>query len=793
MYWTGRLLSIICLLAPLSSSQQACLSTVDLDPTYMKFSDDSCWWQCIDDDATGVFCKDVCSNSTLQCARNEYEQACDVPFQPYCRRCAHETSLDFKEGEGKVLPMSENPAILRDANGEWSTDILQGAGTFENAKLRTLDVANTVSFIDSINISLSKDVFFLQNKWSTRDKNNSWYGRGEVLLSGVGTNAKRAAADTAVSIQMFSSSELYRLIPNAFFHKDGNAPYRVVSDYIISFQWARQSTYNTNNQFMFSMYKEGIIPPTTAARYSDLYVVPSTVLDTDWKSVHLLLADVGEDNQEPYVMEITMDGNSEINLDEIKLTPNFVQAGDMERNPTYSNLAYGTDLGITAWKNLNEHQAERKLYSNGFGSLPVKALGYFLPKLWFMWVPGSNTVGVPGGIIATPLETATHIVQGSWATLRLWVMPIQDPALSALPSKFRARILSDKGMYEYAKTQILVIRQTLTEHKWHVFETTFPIVSEKEVAFYIHQADSYSVNNEEFLIEVVSGPDLAFDNIEVSIHDGVCPYECTTVGNYYMPINGRCELCSPTVKCAVDQLTIGCSTVTSQDNFPNCNPCSESQLGARVEANGGYVRNTAQECWFECQEEYWYNETGRACQACTPVQDMWCDVGMYVKACSSRSDTYCEHCSTLSEYSSSVLYTPQINRSSSRLTSPESKQCVAQCADGYFEWLHMEQTSVGTVSDPLCFPCTTTVCGALADGSDARRSRVGLQYTTECTAATDSTCETCDSVMYDGEGGVLVSSGTAVGEFCVYECVPGFFICKQCKFYAMGDVGVDVS
>jgi len=77
----------------------------------------------------------------------------------------------------------------------------------------------------------------------------------------------------------------------------------------------------------------------------------------------------------------------------------------------------------------------------------------------------------------------------------------------------------------------------------------------------------------------------------------------------------------------------------------------------------------------------------------------------------------------------------------------------------------------------MCFPCTTSVCGAKDTGVSALRMLNGPQYTSSCTATEDSQCKLCESI--DSEV-LFTANGGAIADWCSYGCAPGSTRCGTC-------------
>jgi hypothetical protein len=170
---------------------------------------------------------------------------------------------------------------------------------------------------------------------------------------------------------------------------------------------------------------------------------------------------------------------------------------------------------------------------------------------------------------------------------------------------------------------------------------------------------------------------------------------------------------------------------------------------------------------------------------------LYCASGEYVRQCSARVDAACIACTTLSASDVSMVYALG-NLDLDMRTGTEQQQCLAGCADGYFEWLRAESSGIGMLHRPLCFACTDTICGSdslvdIAFGSV--RSLIGLQYTSKCTDTHDSKCHTCAADVVGLDTTELVKNGNQIGSFCAYRCLPGHYICEECRFLAPADVG----
>ena len=65
-------------------------------------------------------------------------------------------------------------------------------------------------------------------------------------------------------------------------------------------------------------------------------------------------------------------------------------------------------------------------------------------------------------------------------------------------------------------------------------------------------------------------------------------------------------------------------------------------------------------------------------------------------------------------------------------------QCKNACAPGLFQYGVHAHTGI-----PVCFSCSTSVCGAKDNGLSTLRLLDGMQYTSKCTASQDSRCRHC--------------------------------------------------
>lgn len=774
------LLRALVLVAALAPAAPDCVfndETVVLTPANVDFLEACAWWRCASDAFTGAGCGETCLNTSAvapACAANEYVQPCAVPYQPYCRQCRFYDRLVFPGGEG-VVGFGSGVEAAVDINGIWTTDVLNGIGTFESAKVQQfgLGLRRAVSAENGDAVVMFADVVFLGASQSVRSASNTWFGRGGIALmfSDI-TNARGyGALDSRAYMKMEApSADIYRLLPSpGILWKDSGST-NIVYDYVLSYYWSNMYGVVQQNTITVELFVGGAMPPanTSTPLYSSTHVIATGTEDAaGWRNMRHLFSDLTITGSD-FVLRVATDGARDVFIDEIRLFPNLFTAGDMERDREPSNpWVFDTN----AW---------RAAYS-AFPVLEAAVGGRFFHGQHFMYAGGSNDTVTPspGSYFAGSLHSTYHSLNGAWATVRIWVMPVHDPALYPTPCVFRLVIVPDNRPYGAVtdRDNHVVLKQTITRHDWHLFEATFPV-----------QSEEFSLK-EYVNVQPLAGPPLAFDNLEVFIEDGVCPFECDTSRNY-VRVNGRCERCSTTTACAPHERTVGCN-LYYWNSYPLCEACNLTGLGAADEAHGAYVAHAQNECWFECDAGFWFDTTTRACKPCTAPESLFCAVGEYVRACEARSDTACADCATLSESNPAVAYS-HAQAARSLVNRSAEEQCLAACVPGFFEWLHTEQPAPAAVADPLCFACSASVCGQTASGL-ANRGRLGMQYTSPCGTTVDSKCLSCETEVADRTGTTLIGDGRAVGEFCEYKCAAGFRLCEHCRFHAAGEPATNAS
>jgi hypothetical protein len=754
-------------------------TSVILTPANVEYKESCSWWRCKDDTFTGAGCGILCSQNNITevsktCAINEYVEACSAPYESACRKCRYSEMLDFQNSEGYLL----TPVILAST---WTTDILDGSGNFENGKVQQfgqgLRRAVNDPFMPADSAVLFSDVVFLAETEEVRSSANTWLGRGVVslLFSSPGDPRGLGALDSRAYLQMEApGASIYRLIPTPGIIMvdpigviDTNIHDVTITNYILSYHWSMSYGTGQQNTITVQIFLGGQVPPLNQTNpiESSTHMIPDSGNVFGWQNVHVPLSNIPDVNS-AFVLKVETTGNKNIFLDEIQLIPNFVRAGDMETDPAY--VDWDIELRTVA-----PFSGGIRDYSD-YTVLASKINSQFVHGSRFLLAQGSNITTMLGTYSITTLHHAFHSVDGSWATLRIWVIPVQDPALYPTASAFRVEYLHDLQLENGNNIQNneVIMKHTLVTWEWQLFETTFPVSS------YEH---SFA---ERIYIVPISGAALAFDNLEVYIESGVCPFECDISKNR-VRVNGRCERCTTTEVCAAGFKTIGCF-IDALINLPECKACNLMGLGASDISHGSYEHPPTAlngECWFICDEGFWFDEVNRICVACTVKETLYCGTGEYVKTCAARTDTNCAQCTTLSTSNPAVVFAHG-NVDRSLITRSENEQCLAVCAPGYFEWLVSEQTEIGAVYNPLCFACTSSICGA-SGLSGSTRSRIGLQYTSTCTETEDSKCRSCGDEILGLDTTMLVSNGNDIGSFCTLQCTSGNYICEECRFYGL--------
>ena len=620
---------------------------------------ESCeWWTCKNDAFAGAGCGIACSEEvSQQCASNEYVEACSAPYVSACRKCRFSEKLDFTFDEGYFLD-----PVLSDI---WTTDILQGAGNFENGKVQDFGKgirrAVNEQFMPEYSAVMFEDVVFLPAEEDFRTKQNTWYGRGLVslLFSSPGDARGLGAIDSRAYMKIDApGGDIYRFIASpglSWFDpletgETDNEDY-AITEYIVSYYWSRSLRTAKQTQITVQIFQGDTMPPSnsTFAIETSVTVIPVTDTSFGWQNVHVPLINIPRDADD-YVFKLSVSGNMDIFLDEIRVMPNLIRAGNMEKVDEYHPL-------INQWT--SDQKGGRNAYSN-YASIESKVNGRFKHGSWFLLLEGSNDTMRTGTYSQGTFHKAYHSLVGSWVTLRLWVIPMQDPMSLLTPSVFRVAIIADTIN---ATTREVVMKHSLTSFDWHMFETNFPVVSD------------FHGSPDMITFQSLSGADLAFDNIEVYLESGVCPYECETSKNR-VRVNGGCELCSATNICDPGERNIGCE-ISGLKNQVVCQPCNETGFGAFDTLNGTYAANTERngECWFECEAEFWFDESRRICVACTQTDVFYCGTGEYVKACAARMDTHCSLCSTFSTSNRDVVFASS-NLDRSLVNSSENEQCL---------------------------------------------------------------------------------------------------------------------
>ena len=274
---------------------------------------------------------------------------------------------------------------------------------------------------------------------------------------------------------------------------------------------------------------------------------------------------------------------------------------------------------------------------------------------------------------------------------------------------------------------------------------------------------------------------LKMNNIYLYVDDRRCPVLQCDDHEKSIFVNGRCELCADYItgdqKCPIGMRQTGC-IVDERSIRPNCTqPCTSVYTENEVTANGNWVSG-AEACVWKCEAGYWFSKSGRGsgrpmCIQCTSLHSLRCNVGWYAIGCSDNFDTMCVPCDTLNRFDSSVVYTIKGNYAS--LYEEEKHiQCTRTCAPQQFQYAVRSDDNT-----PMCFPCTSSICGAENDGIFSPRMLDGLQYTSKCTATSDSNCQLCES---SDTSVIFTTNAGAIGEWCKYRCSAGFTKCGTCNW-----------
>jgi hypothetical protein len=297
--------------------------------------------------------------------------------------------------------------------------------------------------------------------------------------------------------------------------------------------------------------------------------------------------------------------------------------------------------------------------------------------------------------------------------------------------------------------------------------------------------DDVSTDSHFFNIENVGNTDIFVDNVYLYVDSRRCPVLQCDDSKKRVFVNGQCELCADYVAgvrpCEAGKKQSGC--VVNYEGIKSnciqeCNPVYRD-TGGPDDGGSWAVATDAEECTWTCSTGFWFARSGSSsngpvCNQCTPIDSLRCNVGWYAAACNAQSDAMCLPCSILDRYDSSVVYTTTGNYDKMLYNEIEEVQCKYACAPGQFQYAERPVTGI-----PMCFPCTSSVCGAEDDGILALRTLDGLQYTSKCSATENSRCKICESddvaVVFDVNGG-------AIGDWCNYQCSAGSKPCGTCQW-----------
>lgn len=295
---------------------------------------------------------------------------------------------------------------------------------------------------------------------------------------------------------------------------------------------------------------------------------------------------------------------------------------------------------------------------------------------------------------------------------------------------------------------------------------------------------------------------LKIDNVIMHIDPRGCPPNTDSITHLVICddpvhrafINGRCEPCEtddgePVAACGAGMYQTGCTARRGgmQAECANCiAPVGPSGMAWEGEFEIGSL-----ECTYKCAVGFYYDRGVNgplygppstyipSCTTCTPKNELKCPTGWYITECQGSDDRTCSQCGILDPHDSSVVYT-----TTGVSTNQAEGQCPNTCAPGHFQY-GMRSTGfvMGVIEDggniPRCFRCTPGTCGAYDNGISAHRFRDGFQYTSECSATKDSQCVSCES---SDEKLLFTHNGRVAGEWCAYECLPGYRQCVPCAW-----------
>lgn len=281
---------------------------------------------------------------------------------------------------------------------------------------------------------------------------------------------------------------------------------------------------------------------------------------------------------------------------------------------------------------------------------------------------------------------------------------------------------------------------------------------------------------------------LKIDNVYMYIDDRRCPVLQCDDWEKRVFVNGRCELCTDSLDgtrpCVGGKKQTGC-VVDKSGIISNCTQDCTTPTTDDGQVVDGFTTGEwdespeAEECTWICGQGFWFSRYGGVsggpvCNTCTPIDTLRCNVGWYAVLCNEESDAKCVPCNVLDRYDSSVVYTIYNNYDTISYNETEATQCTHSCAPGQFKYAVRSDNGL-----PMCFPCTSSVCGAEDDGVSVLRMLDGPQYTRKCTATKDSQCHRCES---DDTAVVFNGDGTKIGDWCSYQCAPGSKPCGTCQW-----------
>ena len=405
-----------------------------------------------------------------------------------------------------------------------------------------------------------------------------------------------------------------------------------------------------------------------------------------------------------------------------------------------------------------------------------------------------------------------YVVLTSYARLatpiRLHVLDSKtsDPVLSPITMSIDVRgnghlVVSCDGVVVIWKHIKTSPADSLNDPSWQTFTITVNVVTTR--SHHILEIEKQEVigDNADTYLHV--------DNVFAYVDDRRCPVVTLDVNSAtsvitrcndpetHLFVNGRCERCSSDDLIGTDEefcpddrkqtscqmkkegVSRTCSDCDAVGTYPpSKDDDGDTTMGAFINhQNGKHL-----ECTFKCEGDFWYSRGtgtpggsggGPLCIKCTPLSELRCRAGWYAAKCGLESDAVCKPCDLLDRYDTSVVYTGAAADYTMNMYEESAiAQCKHACSPGLFQYGVHAHTGI-----PLCFPCSTSVCGAKDEGLSTLRLLDGMQYTSKCTASQDSRCRHCKS---DDAAVLFTENGNAMDDWCAYDCAPGSRRCGTC-------------